>query len=356
MQVFQEVNNMEEREDEYLETMSKDEGLLELEMGYGSHNPEVVKAVKENYGASLNLSNLPIELLTKNVDSLSAEEFTNIRRQGFGGSDSSMLLGVNPYQGEQELINSKTLPYLPDTPEKRNQLAKEKQVGQLSSVRKGNDLEPLIIKKASEALKIEIIKPTDMYRFKEYPYLTMNFDGVGIFSKGHDFAFVGKHHGYAPVEIKVATIKGQNFYQVPKAIYSETRLYQGLEPWQKAPPPLTDEQLKTWDIARKADYFGIPKYYYTQVQQEMMALDAEGGFIAILFEVDWHVQIFYVQKDPYVWNALKIKGYEYWNRVQQIIARYAPNEAEKMQKIVKVDTKSSLSNKKSTFSNIDEDF
>ena len=229
-------------EDEYKETMSQEEGELELEMGYGIKTPEVLQALKKEYASSIDLSNLPIELLTKDVDKLSAEEFTNIRRQGFGGSDSSMLLGVNPYQGEQELINSKTLPYLPDSPEKNMQLAKEKQVGHLASVRKGNDLEPLIIKKAGEAFGIEIIKPADMYRFKEYPYLTMNFDGVGVFPKKHDFAFVGKHHGYAPVEIKVATIKGQNFYQIPKAIYSETRLYQGMEPWQKAVAPLTDEQ------------------------------------------------------------------------------------------------------------------
>lgn len=333
-----------EDNDEYLETMSQEEGELELEVGYGSKTPEVLEAMHNECEGSLDLSNLPIELLTKDVDKLSAEEFTNIRRQGFGGSDSSMLLGVNPYQGEQELINSKTLPYLPDTPEKNAQLAHEKEVGKLASVRKGNDLEPLIIKKAGENLGIKIIKPADMYRFKEYPYLTMNFDGVGQFPKEHDFAFVGKHHGYAPVEIKVATIKGQNFYQVPKAIYSETRLYQGLEPWQKAMPPLTDEQLRNWDIARKADYFGVPKYYYTQVQQEMMALGAEGGFLSVLFESDWHLQIFFVQKDPYIWNALKIKGYEYWTKVEQIIKRFAPEKAKTMQNIVE-NEKSKTKNK-----------
>ena len=313
--------------DEYKDIMDQDEGELELEMGYGIHNPEVLQALKEDHDGKLDLSNLPIEILTKDVASLSSAEFTNIRRQGFGGSDSSMLLGVNPYQGEQELIASKTLPYLPDTPEKKAQLEKESQVGKLASVRKGNDLAPLIIKKASEVLGVKVMKPEDMYRFKEYNYLTMNFDGVGVFPTEHEFAFVGKHHGYAPVEIKVATIKGQNFYQVPKAIYSETRLFRGQDPWEKAMTPLTDMELKTWTIEQKADYFGVPKYYYTQIQQEMMALDANGGFLAVLFEVDWHLQIFYIQKDPYVQNALKIKGYEYWQKVLQIINRYSKSEA-----------------------------
>ena len=315
------------------EEMTKTEGELELQIGYGIHTTEVIDALGHQYKTSLDLSNLPIEILTKNVGSLSNEEFTNIRRQGFGGSDSSMLLGVNPYQGEQELINSKILPYLPDSEEKHMQLEHESQVGKLSSVRKGNDLEPLIIKKASEIMEIEIIKPVDMYRFKEYPYLTMNFDGVGIFPKTHDFAFVSNHHGYAPVEIKVATIKGQRNYSIPKAIYSETRLYLGQEPWQQAPRPLTDEELKTMTIEQKALHFGVPKYYYTQIQQEMMALDANHGFIAVLFEVDWHIQIFFIQKDIYVWNALKIKGYEYWQKVQAIIKKYAPEKADIMEEV-----------------------
>ena len=319
------------------EDMSKEEGILELETGYGIRNPEVIAALKKDHETAIDLSNLPIKLLVKDVGSLTAEEFTNIRRRGFGGSDSSMLLGVNPYQGESELINSKVLPYLPDSPEKTAQLERESQVGRLASVRKGNDLEPLIIKKASEALGITIIKPVDMFQFKDYPYLTMNFDGVGDFPKDHKFSFVAKHHGYAPVEIKVATFKGQRHYQIPKAIYSETRFYQGLEPWEEAPPPLSDEELRTLSIEQKALHFGIPPYYYTQVQQEMMALDANHGFLAVLFEMDWHLQIFFVQKDIYVWNALKIEGYKEWQKVEAIIRRYNPTMATPAEDVNKIE-------------------
>lgn len=309
----------------YQETMSKEEGQLELAVGYGVHTPEVLKAINEQREERLNLEGLPIEVLVKDVDQLDAKDFTNIRRKGFGGSDSSMLLGVNPYQGFNELIASKTLPFLPDSPEKEAQLSKEAQVGRLASVRKGNDLEPLIMDKASKILGVPVVKAVDMYRLKDYPYLTMNFDGVGKFPESHDFGFVGVHNGYAPIEIKVATIKGQNFYQIPKAIYSETRLYNGLNEWEKPPAPLSDEELKTMTIEQKANYFGIPKYYYTQIQQEMMALGSDGGFMAILFEVDWHLQIFFVQKDPYTQNLLKIKGYEAWQTVEKIINKYQNN-------------------------------
>ena len=42
------------------------------------------------------------------------------------------------------------------------------------------------------------------------------------------------------------------------------------------------------------------------------------------------MQILWVQKDPYVWNALMIRGYEYWNRGDQIIKRFAPEKAKEM--------------------------
>ena len=57
-------------EDEYKETMNQEEGELELEMGYGIKTPEVLQALKKEYVSSIDLSNLPIELLTKDVDKL----------------------------------------------------------------------------------------------------------------------------------------------------------------------------------------------------------------------------------------------------------------------------------------------
>ena len=101
-----------------------------------------------------------------------------------------------------------------------------------------------------------------------------------------DFSWVGKHHHYAPVEIKVATMTGQKNYNSVKAIYSEARLYRSQNPWVEAPPPLTTDELRTMSVAEKAHYFGIPAYYYPQVQQEMMALEANGGFLAVMFDMD----------------------------------------------------------------------
>ena len=39
----------------------------------------------------------------------------------------------------------------------------------------------------------------------------------------------------------------------------------------------------------------------------MMAVEAEAGLISGLFEVDWHIHIWLIHKDPVVWNALKVR-------------------------------------------------
>jgi len=280
-----------------LEDEESDTSVLD----YGINEAEVNTAINIELGGKLDLSNLPIEVAVKNASTLPAEEFAKIRRNGFGGSDSSILLGVNPFKTLRELIIQKA---------SKEISAEEKAIGQLSAVRKGNDLEPLIITKSSEALDCKILKPDDMYRFKDFPYLTMNFDGVAQLPKGHKYAKFANHHGYVPDEIKVATVKGQKSYNPAVAIYSEARLYYGVDPWQLNLLPLNEEQLKSWPVEKKAEYYGIPKYYYTQIQQEMMALDAEAGFVSALFEVDWQLHIWFIYKDPVVWNSLKVEGFK----------------------------------------------
>ncbi len=171
-------------------------------LDYGINEAEVNKQIRNEAVKEIDLKRVPIEIAVKNIDQVSKEEFTQLRRIGFGGSDSSVLVGVNPFSSIPELIQSKV----------RTELSEEeKAIGQLASVRKGNDLEPLIISKATEILETEVFKPPHMYRFKEYPYLTMNFDGVTDID--------GKQ--YVPVEIKVCTYKGEKHYNKFKSIFDE---------------------------------------------------------------------------------------------------------------------------------------
>lgn len=315
------------------------------ELDYGQGNAEVGWSLRNQEGGKMNLANMPIQLAVKDAALMGPEEFAMIRRKGFGGSDASILLDANPYTKTYKEVTNKYDGTVTDSLVKQKArmgiTEEERAIGQKSAVRKGNDLEPLIIKKTSEILGVDLLKPDDMYRFKAHPYLTMNFDGVGVFLKpkknevidpaeyqenipeiddnmyedrrdikypAPDFSFLGNHHGYAPVEIKVATIRGQHHYNPMKAVYSEDRLYRDQNPWIEAPVPLTEQQLRTMTVEQKAQYFGVPIYYYPQVQQEMMACDANGGFLSVLFESEWIVHLFYIQKDPIVWNQIIMEG------------------------------------------------
>ena len=261
-------------------------------LDYGINEAEVNKQIKNEEVREIDLNRVPVEIAVENIDSVSKEEFTQLRRQGFGGSDSSTLVGVNPFNTITDLIQSKI----------RTELSEEeKAIGKLSAVRKGNDLEPLIINKATEILQTVVFKPPHMYRFKDYPYLTMNFDGVTDME--------GKQ--YIPVEIKVCTYKGEKHYNKFKAFYDESLP----EPLRMEQPDISEANMS---IEERAAHYGIPPYYFTQLQQEMMALDAPYGFIAVLFETDWYVRIFKVYKDPKTQNAIIIQGYKTWQKIEQI--------------------------------------
>lgn len=263
-------------------------------LDYGINEAEVNKQIRGEEIREIDLKRVPIEVAVENIDSVSKEEFTQLRRIGFGGSDSSVLVGVNPFNTISDLIQSKT----------RTELSEEeKAIGKLTAVRKGNDLEPLIISKATELLKTTVFKPPHMYRFKDFPYLTMNFDGVTDIE--------GKQ--YVPVEIKVCTYKGEKHYNRFKAIFDES-----LPEGQQLRPEQIDISEHNMSIEERAAHYGIPPYYFTQVQQEMMALDAPFGFLAVLFESDWYVRIFKIYKDPKTQNAIITQGYKTWQKVEAI--------------------------------------
>ena len=270
-----------------------DEETIELQMDYNTQDGEVREAISNELLLHLDLSGLPIEIDIPNIDEVLAtdhEKFALLRKNGLGGSDSSSVLGVNPFTSREQLIQSKARDTLTD---------EEKEVSEKPAVRKGADLEPLIIQKTTNFLQTEIFKPKDMYRFKEHPYLTMNFDGVAE-----------DETGYYPVEIKVVTIYGQKHYNFNKAFYDET---QGLLP---IPPNYAASTTNT--ILSKAMQYGIPPYYYTQLQQEMMALNSSYGLLSVMRDSDWRIFTFYVHQDPLVQSQLITEGYKVWQSVMQL--------------------------------------
>ena len=248
--------------------------------------------INENAGV-LDLSELDIEVDIANIDQYPNEQYALLRKNGLGTSDSSIVLGVNPYTSKNDLIAEKCRNYLTE---------EELEVGTKSAVRKGRELEPLIIHKHSQVMGRRIIKPTDMYRHKDYPFIKFNFDGVIDKLYNEDGTYQ-----YIPDEIKVVTIYGMKHYQPKKATFSE---FTG---WQLIPPHYEKEDV---GIEQKAAMYGIPPYYYTQLQQQIFGLNAPYGFLTVMFEKDWQIHSWFVWRDQKVINQLIMEDAKTWKIIE----------------------------------------
>ena len=248
--------------------------------------------LSENYEekyqrAELDTTRMPCSVYYANVDALPNDQYALLRKGGLGGSDSSIILGVNPYTSLNELIEEKCRTALTE---------EELAVGQELAVRKGNDLEPLIMKKAAAALQQQVVKPIDMYIHDQYPYLRMNFDGI-----------INDPAQYVPCEIKVCTTRGEKHYTFINAMYAE-------ETGWSAEPPHFEQSNNS--IITKAAQYGVPPYYYTQCQQEIMFADAPYGYIAVLTEKAWRLRIFKIWRDEKCITDIIIQGGLTWEKIE----------------------------------------
>ena len=136
-----------------------------------------------------------------------------------------------------------------------------------------------------------------MYVLKEFPYLKMNFDGV-----------VDAPGIYIPCEIKVVTSRGEKHYTPAKALYTEAG------GWKPEPPHYEESNNS---VITKASQYGIPPYYYTQLQQEILfSGDAPFGYLAVLLEKSWQLVIFKIWRDNKCINDIIIQGGLTWEKIE----------------------------------------
>lgn len=214
-------------------------------------------------------------------------EFALLRRDGFGASDSSILLGVNPYSKYEQLITEKCSTEITE---------EELKIGKLPNVRKGADLEPLILQKAETFLGMKLAKPAPMFRLQEYPMLTVNFDGIANMSDT-----------LIPVEAKYVSTWGDKYwnkgYAVKKSII-------------EGGPKICGGSGVSEHIIEAAGLYGIPPYYYTQMQQQLLALKSEWGILVGLFDKDWEIYCYKIYADEFTQRALINMATEGWKEIQ----------------------------------------
>lgn len=231
------------------------------------------------------------EIIT-DVAVLSDEEYALARRVGLGASDAPAYLGLYSMFGKSEatVIQNKCATEL---------TAEEKEIGEKVNVRKGKDLEPIILQKFTEQTGIHVIKPTFMYRIKDFNYLTINFDGVGIVKEQA-----------IPVEAKFTSTYGDRYwnYDRVKAVCHETFLPETLDFTRSSIAAHCDEAF---------NYYGVPAYYYAQVQQQMLGLGSDIGVVASLRDKDWTLYPFWIFRDDWLQKQIIAEGYRIWQKVER---------------------------------------
>lgn len=215
----------------------------------------------------------------EDITNVTQEEFAKLRTDTFGASDSSKLLGVNPFPrgSAEELIMDKVNNYVDNS------------ISEKPIVRMGSDLEDFCIERFRKATGYRVLKPSDMW-FRETNGLTVNFDGV-IQTGSSEIP-------YLVAEFKLVSVWGRTYYNFRKSVNIDKgkdinaikRPLLGLE---DIPGDFTIENY----IKAQAEHCGIPPYYYTQVQQEIMFAGGPYGFLIAMDVQEWTLRGFKIPRD-----------------------------------------------------------
>ena len=154
-----------------------------------------------------------LKVAIPNIQSMSHEDYALARKNYFGASDSSILCGVNLYKTLDQLIVEKNSKFL---------TKEEKEVGDKPIVKKGYDLEPIILNKAEIELNLNIFKPADMYAFIDTDGLSVNYDGVAYIEDT-----------LIPIEAKLVSRYGEKYYNKSKTIEEVSNVSTNTPEWFK---------------------------------------------------------------------------------------------------------------------------
>lgn len=226
-------------------------------------------------------------------------EFALIRRNGFGASDAATLLGVSPFTGITELIKQKA---------SKEVTEEELKIGRMPQVRMGIDLEDFILGKFEQWSGLSCKKPKPMYRLVEFPALTVNFDGLIDEDSSHPLRDT-------PVEVKCVSMFGEGKKDNRYWIHEKAMTSIDMIPVHVKIPTMriTPDTIKA--LAKEC---GIPVYYYTQCQQQILAANAEQCFLAAMHTKDWTLRIYHIPRNEDVINKLKEESYLAWKKVEKL--------------------------------------
>lgn len=252
--------------------------------------------MSENNVTEFTLSPVNVKVYFENIQSVSEEQYALIRRGGLGASDASVFMGLMTKFNKDipGLINEKLSTGISD---------EERAIGKKDSVRKGRDLEDMILEKFAKVHGCEKpIKPQHMYQICSAEYLTVNFDGV-----------MREADCYIPIECKFVTTFGDKYYDRDVAYEREFPVdyigHSGVIAFPK------DDVIKMCEA--RAKHYGIPAYYYVQIQQQMLGLGSPYGYLAALHDKGWELCIYKIPRDEDVIHAIVVTGYKVSSQIEK---------------------------------------
>ena len=103
-------------------------------------------------------------VILASTETMSYEEWLEYRKLGLGGSDASVVCGINKYKSPVELWMEKT-----------NQLQAQ-EAGEAAYW--GTQLEPFVREEFTKRTGIEVAKPAVILQSEEHPFMLANLDGI----------------------------------------------------------------------------------------------------------------------------------------------------------------------------------
>lgn len=234
------------------------------------------------------------------------EEFALLRRQGLGTSDASVYLGLQTkWRTTDDLI--------------RNKLSKELTEDELDMQKKlapkmGHATEDLNLQLFSDFMDLTATKDVKMYKLKEYPYLTINFDGI-----------CEEDSRQIPVEAKLVGVFADKYWNFSDWIGRKVEDAQGhilsaahdnSGYWSAPPTNITTSTILA-HCEQASKIYGIPAYYYAQIQQQMLGLDAPYGYFTVLRLKKMEHHVFKIWADEWLQKKIVLQGYRVWERISK---------------------------------------
>lgn len=220
-----------------------------------------------------------------NVIDLSEEEFAMARRNGVGASDTAAILGLmEKFRTRDDVMLNKLSTEYTD---------EERKIGTLRNVKVGKMMEPFILEYAQKELGVTVHKPKDQFRMAEYPWLTINFDGVAMATGD-----------ICPIEAKYCSSRADRYWDF-REMYKPAML------------EIPSDQANNTKIQEIAAWHGVPDYYLVQLHQQILALGSSFGKLAVLRDKDWEYYMYHIPRYQSIINAIIVETNNFWNQIER---------------------------------------